>query len=44
MILSNTRFHVIKIYVFPHFGGKGGFNQTDTTLWGGGELPKEAFD
>ena len=29
--------------VFPPFGGKGGSNQTDTTLRGGAEFPNEAF-
>ena len=44
MILSNTKFHVIKIYVFPPFyWGEGGSNQTDATLRGSGESPKEAL-
>ena len=34
MILSNTRFHVIKIYVFPHFLGEGG-GQIKLTLLSG---------
>ena len=33
-----------KIQVFPFFGGKGGSDQTDTTLRRGAESPKESFD
>ena len=38
------RFHLIKYKFFPFLGGKGGSDQTDTSLRGGAESHRETFD